>query len=181
MKILVRNDATPGQRNTEQANLGQGGFSIPNSSITWLSIIYIVVSILANTISSLVSYIPQKDTDNKTFELRRSNFQIQMLQRVLEMENENDRRASIELLIGMGLVDNNNKSVSNLDVLRKLKYIPKWQPRVIEVFSSYATGQNANSSMSTGNPNGVQTGSPPIPPRNIQNSNTGVPSGSFPR
>jgi hypothetical protein len=128
MKLLVRK--TPSQDDPNQRNLlgNQASFEIPTGTITWLSIIYVVVSVLVNMLSSYVIARPQAQLDRDIFLLKERNFELQLLQRVLEADSLPDRKSSLQLLIKTGLLQTENKA-ELLTYLDTSQYLPKWIKR----------------------------------------------------
>lgn len=131
MRLLVRTNTNVGQQR-EQVN---GGFSIPNTTITWLSIIYLVISTLSNSLSSFISSTPQRNTDKNNYEMQRQNFEIQLLQRVLEDTSNEGRRTSLELLASASFF---RDSKEMLQFIKNHASIPRWQPRMLEAFNTYS-------------------------------------------
>jgi len=118
-------------------------FEIPNITIAWISVIYLLVQTTGTFLSKYITTNFQRDSNkyifeaqNHNFEIQRHNFEIQILQRVLELDNLKDRKASLSLLIKVGLFNNllNNELTNFVDSSR---YIPKWTKRPIEPFNSY--------------------------------------------
>ncbi|MCF0039795.1 hypothetical protein [Dyadobacter fanqingshengii] len=174
MKFLEKTNVDAAQR-----DLGNGGYTVPNTTITWLSIIYIVVNITANSLNSFISGMPQRNYENRAFELKRQNFQLQALQRVLEISDEEDRRFSLELLVKTGILSD-NKNGMLLDFIKQSKKIPHWSARSLELLNNYLPNQG-NTYLPTGSNLQIGGAGNNTPPGNVSNNGTVNSAGSMPR
>jgi hypothetical protein len=131
MKLLVKRERI---NKSEIENIDTNVSSIteiPSGTITWLSVIYIFINIIATSIAEYIGKSPQMINDNKSFELKDQNFRVQLLQRALELEDSTDREASLKLLMAAGLL---NKEVK---LFVDSNTVPKWSKRTIEPLNSY--------------------------------------------
>ena len=158
MKLLVKNDPA-GQR-----GLGDTGYSVPNTTITWISVIYLLVNVLAASLGNLITGIPQSKNDSRAFELKNKNFQLQLLQRVLSNPNDEDRKLSLDLLVKAHLLDAESDLAT---FIKENKRMPLWEKRDIEQLNSYqGSGGSAGSFPSTSMQMAARdTGT--IPPGNV--------------
>lgn len=132
MKFLIKRNSDQGRAKIE----AQEGFDISNTAITWVSIIYIIVNIIANSLSNYISNKPQRDIDNDTFELKEQNFKVQIFQRILESDSAIDRQASLRLMTKTDFFNEKEKA-QLLSYIEHNNYVPKWPKRNLEILNSY--------------------------------------------
>jgi len=140
MKLLIRND--PQSLGGPRGN--QSSYEVPNGTITWLTIIYLVVNVLATSAGNYITNKPQRDIDNKNLAFKEQNFKLQLLQRVLEIDDKEERRASLQLLLAAGLMGDKKDEFQRF-INDPKTVIAKWPKRPLESLngSSQAAGEAA--------------------------------------
>jgi hypothetical protein len=144
---------------TKTVNLGQGGhttsFEVPNGSIAWGAIILAVVQTLGTILGNYIGTVPTQTNDIITNELKKKNFEVQLLQRVLESSDPNDRANSLTLLINLELLEDPYHKV--IDLAQTPAKIPKWEVHPLESIN-WGTEPNQNSNpLNNQQPNKVDT------------------------
>lgn len=137
MRLLTRNNATAeGQR-----LIGETTYEIPNTTITWVAIFYLVLNTVSSALSTYIANTPQRITDNRNYELKKQNFELQLLQRVLEIEKDDARKSSLLLLLNARLLSD-TKNDELLRFINATAVIPQWPKRPIETFNAGSGNQN---------------------------------------
>lgn len=103
---------------------------IPNTTIasgaTILAIIQLLVTILGNHLDA----IPKQQNDKVSNQLKEKNFTVQVLQRVLEIPDSNDRSNSLKILIGANLLNDSENKI--LEITKTPANVPRWEKRPLE-------------------------------------------------
>jgi len=163
MRLLIRNNATAeGQR-----LLGETTYEIPNTTITWVAIFYLVLNTVSSSLSTYIANTPQRITDNRNYELKKQNFELQLLQRVLEIEKDDARKSSLLLLLNAQLLSD-TKNDDLLKFINATTTIPQWPKRPIETFNAGSGNLNQlNSPVTQSVP--AASGTRDVPPANPKN------------
>jgi hypothetical protein len=134
MKLFTRTSAT-----TNRAAAGQGeeSFDVPAGTITWLSIIYLVVSSAATYIGNYFNDKPKNEIASQTIGLKEQNFKLQLLQRILEEPALDDRKKAAQLFVRYGFFDGTDDKRGLLEFVDTSKYIPRLTARPLEQLNSY--------------------------------------------
>jgi len=135
MQLFVK---TQTQKNTsgtkEEVNQGtQTSFNIPNTTIALGTIIIAVIQAIVTIVGALVGAWPKQQTDRELNHLKQKNFQVQLLQRILENPEAADRANSLKLVIAAGLIDDANGKLDT--ILKTPSNIPKWEKHPLELLN----------------------------------------------
>lgn len=122
----------------------QTAYEVPNSTIAWGAIIIALIQAAVSILTGYVNAVPKQKTDMLSHELKEKNFHVQLLQRVLEDENKDNRANSIRLILSAGLISDPDKKLAGM--LEK-DSLPRWSKRPLESLSGSL--ENTSSSRNT--------------------------------
>jgi hypothetical protein len=133
MKFFIKRQQFGEQGHNNLETSSTSTTEIPPITITWLTIIYVLVNVVSTSISNYIQGSSQRMNDSRSYELKDQNFRLQVLQRVLEIDTPKERKASLKLLIAAGLLDKELEDFIN-DTTNE---VPKWPHADIERLSSF--------------------------------------------
>nr|WP_315239971.1 hypothetical protein [uncultured Flavobacterium sp.] len=135
MRFLVKK-SIPSESGERSLPPSQSSYEIPNGTITWVTVIYLFINVGSGLLSNYIVGKPQREINLHNTELINKNFELQLIQRCLELEKNEDRKASLMLLIETNAIG--GKDTDKLyNYIKKEQYIPKWPTRMLEHLSSY--------------------------------------------
>lgn len=143
MNILIKKrNISTSHDGTRELNGNTETYNIPNTTITGISFIYLIVNVIANILSNYIAGIDKRVQDKRVSQLLEKHFQLQVLQRVLEADSINDRRHSLYLLEYVHLFGDKNEEL--LKYLDSSKYISKWPKNNLEPTPYHIIGVSVN-------------------------------------
>lgn len=143
MNILIKKrNISTSHDGTRELNGNTETYNIPNTTITGISFIYLIVNVIANILSNYMAGVDKRVQDKRVYQLLENHFQLQLLQRVLESDSIKDRRHSLYLLEYVHLLGNKNEQL--LKYLDSSKYIAKWPKINLESTPYHIIGGGEN-------------------------------------
>lgn len=136
MKLFTKTtqNAVDGQRNLDGTATD---YEVPTGTITWVSIIYLLIQTTATTVSNYITNKPQQQIESQNAMLKQQNFQVQLLQRALEADTPADRKTALLLFMKTGLLTAKNEK-EFAGFVEQTPQMPKWQQRPLETMDGYS-------------------------------------------
>lgn len=106
---------------------------VPNTTIAWGGIILVLVQTVSTALGNYLVGLPKQKQDKATIELKENNFQVQLLQRILENQDPAVRASSIKLLLAAGLLKDPEKQLVGLS--NNPANLPKWDKHPLETLA----------------------------------------------
>lgn len=158
MRFLIKKENLSEVDGQHLISPSQSTYEISNTTITWVTIVYSLINLGSGLLSNYLTVKPQSEINFHNSELINKNFELQLIQRCLELEKNEDRKASLILLIEANIISGKDKR-QFYNYINKERYIPKWPTRMIEPLSSYIQpGKEINPVTIPQDPQAVKTG-----------------------
>ncbi len=130
MKIFTKTKSVAGAEAVGETET----YDIPNTTIAYGSLILAIIQAVATILGTYIGNWPKHQVDKASIELREKNFKVQLLQRVLEIDDTIGRANSLKLLIASGLLNSELSTIAN-----QPSNVPKWIKRPLETVNADQT------------------------------------------